>query len=276
MRKFITIGVIAAVMLTASVAVIFAQSNGDTTPQAAASPSAWLGVAVTENNNQVVIARVQAGSPADTANLQIGDVITTFNGTAIASANDLRSAVQAGKPGDTVTVEVQRNGQPMSISVTLGSSINGGRGGDNAGLRTADALDMLFSAERLVHADLESATGGYQVVQVAADLNPFTLQVGDVLNTLNGQDISQLDPRTLMQSLVTDNGALSLVVTRGGQSVTLTSSLTDGLGFGFGRGGDDGPGGMMPGGRGGFGGPNGQNGQGNQQNGNPPAAGGNA
>jgi hypothetical protein len=67
--------------------------------------------------------------------------------------------------------------------------------------RTADALDTLFEAERLVHADLETATGGYQVLQVVTDLNPFSVQVGDVLNTLNGQDMTQLDLRSLRESL---------------------------------------------------------------------------
>ncbi len=49
-----------------------------------------------------VVLQVQSGSPADTAGLQQGDVITSFQGKPVTSADQLATAIQADKPGQTV------------------------------------------------------------------------------------------------------------------------------------------------------------------------------
>ncbi|HZT67327.1 MAG TPA: trypsin-like peptidase domain-containing protein [Acidimicrobiales bacterium] len=68
-----------------------------------------------------VVAGVTAGSPAENAGLQVGDVITAFDGTAINSATDLTSALAEHKPGQQVTLTVYRGSQKLSVNVTLGS-----------------------------------------------------------------------------------------------------------------------------------------------------------
>ena len=49
-----------------------------------------------------------------------GDVITAMNGKPITSSDALVQAVSALKPGDVVTLTVNRNGQTLDIKVTLG------------------------------------------------------------------------------------------------------------------------------------------------------------
>ena len=84
---------------------------------------AFLGVYVgtPTNRSGAQISRVQTGSPAAKAGLKTGDVITAVDGNAIASADDLTSAVSARQPGDKVTITYVRNGNTKTAKVTLGN-----------------------------------------------------------------------------------------------------------------------------------------------------------
>jgi putative serine protease PepD len=69
-----------------------------------------------------LVTSVAAGSAAAAAGLQNGDLITAFNGQPVTGPADLLGDVHAQAPGDQVTLTVQRNGQEMTITVTLGGS----------------------------------------------------------------------------------------------------------------------------------------------------------
>jgi putative serine protease PepD len=83
---------------------------------------------------------IAPGSPAAKAGLQAGDVITAVNGSKVTSVNQFVATIANYAPGDTVTLSVQRAGQPTSIKLTLGaqpanaasgSSSSQGQGGNN-------------------------------------------------------------------------------------------------------------------------------------------------
>jgi len=82
---------------------------------------AYLGIRVSDTSTSgAQITNVVAGSPAAKAGLKAGDVITSIDGNAITSADDLTSQVGAHKPADTITVTVTRNGSSKDLKVTLG------------------------------------------------------------------------------------------------------------------------------------------------------------
>ncbi len=66
------------------------------------------------------ITGVRAGSPADVGGLKADDVIVEFAGKPVKDLYGYSDALYAHKPGDTVTVVVLRNGQRLSLQVTLG------------------------------------------------------------------------------------------------------------------------------------------------------------
>ncbi|MCD7808829.1 MAG: trypsin-like peptidase domain-containing protein [Erysipelotrichaceae bacterium] len=68
----------------------------------------------------IYIASVQSGSAAENAGLQTGDVITAFDGTEITSYKDFLTMLYAKDPGDHITLTINRDGNSMSVSVTLG------------------------------------------------------------------------------------------------------------------------------------------------------------
>ena len=94
---------------------------------------AQLGVTMSTVNKQLAqrygfavdegayVSAVQQGSGAEAAGIQAGDIITKFDGESVTSASDLTMAVRSKNVGDTVSVEVNRDGQTLSMDVTLGS-----------------------------------------------------------------------------------------------------------------------------------------------------------
>ena len=53
------------------------------------------------------------------AGVKDGDIITAVGGTKLDSNTSLRGALMLHKPGDTVTLEVLRDGKTLSLDVTL-------------------------------------------------------------------------------------------------------------------------------------------------------------
>jgi S1-C subfamily serine protease len=64
---------------------------------------------------------IVAGSPAEAAGLAEGDIITAVDGTALTAANPLDLVVSQLAPGETASLDVLRDGQPLTISITLGT-----------------------------------------------------------------------------------------------------------------------------------------------------------
>ena len=67
----------------------------------------------------VMVGKVVDGSPALRAGLEVGDVVTAVDGEPVASASALARAVGGHEDGDTVVLEVWRDGQMEKISATL-------------------------------------------------------------------------------------------------------------------------------------------------------------
>lgn len=65
---------------------------------------------------------VTEGSAAATAGLQDGDVIVAFDGKRVADRNQLVVAIRARTVGETVTLTIERNGQRITLPLTLQSS----------------------------------------------------------------------------------------------------------------------------------------------------------
>lgn len=71
----------------------------------------------------VYVTGVQAGSPAQTASLQEGDIITHFNDTALDEDHSFINILFAHHPGDTVTLTAMRNNKEIQVEITLGELV---------------------------------------------------------------------------------------------------------------------------------------------------------
>lgn len=67
----------------------------------------------------VLVSEVSSGTPAATAGVQAGDVITAVNGRSVMSSADLVREVREAEPGSTIDVRVTRNHKEMTVKVAL-------------------------------------------------------------------------------------------------------------------------------------------------------------
>jgi putative serine protease PepD len=67
-----------------------------------------------------VVRSVRPGGPASRGGLQVGDLIVGINGRRVNDPADVSAGLQGQAPGDVVTVQVQRDGQPVTLDVELG------------------------------------------------------------------------------------------------------------------------------------------------------------
>ncbi|MDQ6603324.1 MAG: trypsin-like peptidase domain-containing protein [Chloroflexota bacterium] len=88
---------------------------------AVVSTKAYLGVSVDGLNTTkgAAVSKVETGTPAEKAGLKTGDVITAVNGTTLNGGTTLGSLLVTLKPGDTVTLTVDRSGQTQTLTATL-------------------------------------------------------------------------------------------------------------------------------------------------------------
>jgi S1-C subfamily serine protease len=69
-----------------------------------------------------LVLNVEPDSPAAVAGVQEQDVVIAVDGAPVASSEELVVAVDAHDPGDTVTLELVRNGSSREVTATLASA----------------------------------------------------------------------------------------------------------------------------------------------------------
>ena len=96
----------ALVTLLAGAVLAFSQGTANPNPGHPSDPG-------------VLVVTVQSGSPAETAGIVRGDIITEVNGTAVSSPRDVRQAIASHKQGDSLQVKVRHGDQEKTLSVAL-------------------------------------------------------------------------------------------------------------------------------------------------------------
>jgi putative serine protease PepD len=100
-------------------AVVPVLENGQTIKRA------YLGVVTSPasptNPDGAAVVSVVSGGPADKAGIRPGDVITKVDGKTVQDPNAISAAVAAKRPGDKVTVELERSFGTQDVNATLGT-----------------------------------------------------------------------------------------------------------------------------------------------------------
>ena len=85
------------------------------------------------DQNDQAVPGVKAGTPAAQAGIKDGDIITSVDGKVIDDGHPLDATLAQFSPGRPVDVEILRNGETITLDVTLGTRpanlIEAGRGG---------------------------------------------------------------------------------------------------------------------------------------------------
>jgi putative serine protease PepD len=80
---------------------------------------AYLGLSTAAGNGGAVVREATAGGPAARAGLRTGDLIVAVGGERVAEPDDVAAAIQDRSPGESVEVEVRRDGELRTLDVRL-------------------------------------------------------------------------------------------------------------------------------------------------------------
>jgi serine protease Do len=171
-----------------------------------------------------LVSQVEPNSPGAKAGLKIGDVITQLDGKNVADAGELQVEVGQKHPGETIQLDVMRDGKSMNIPVTL-ESMNApnqsgtansergkGRWGLSLGELNQDARDQLQVPANVHGAVVEAVTPG-------SPADNAGLQRGNVIVEVNRHaEQSASDVAHALSDIPNGQDALVLVWSNGGNS----------------------------------------------------------
>jgi putative serine protease PepD len=80
---------------------------------------AYLGVVTAPHARGAEVQSVNSGSPAESAGLRAGDVITSVDGREVSEPQDVSDAIDALAPGDRLKIELSRDGEGRTVDVEL-------------------------------------------------------------------------------------------------------------------------------------------------------------
>jgi S1-C subfamily serine protease len=69
-----------------------------------------------------LVLNVEPGGPGDKAGIKVQDVVIAVDGKPVGSSEELQVAVDQHKPGETITLEVVRNGSSTDVRATLATA----------------------------------------------------------------------------------------------------------------------------------------------------------
>jgi serine protease Do len=168
----------------------------------------------------VAVNTVTADGPADQADVRPGDVVVAFNGDTVSRTEELQSRVVATRPGTTVPVDIIRNGERLTLQVTIGeldedAEIAGvaedGETSEAFGIALQDLTPQL--ARRL---SVPADTVGAVVTDVARGSNAAAggLQPGDVILSVNRLEVASAREATDQLNTIESGRRAFLLVQR--------------------------------------------------------------
>jgi serine protease Do len=171
-----------------------------------------------------VVNQVEPNSPGGKAGLRTGDVITKLNGQTVTDAGQLQMEVGQKRPGDTIQLEVMRDGKTTSVPVTLeamgAATAGAGSGSEHGKGRWGLSLGDLNQGDR-DQIQLPASVHGAVVedVQPGSPADNAGLQRGDVILEVNRHsEQSAAETAKALSSIPKGEDALVLVWSNGGST----------------------------------------------------------
>jgi serine protease Do len=183
-------------------------------------------------SNGALIGDVTADSPAASAGLKKGDIVTEMNGQTVVDASQLRTKVGTMEPNAKVSLKVLRDGKPMDITVQLGSfpdkeehasNVTSGEG-SNAALHGVTVENL--TAEIASQVKVSPQTKGVVVSRVnpSSDAAEAGLQQGDVVMEVNHQPVATANDFNRAVTSAPKDQPVLLLVNRGGNTAYIAIS----------------------------------------------------
>lgn len=77
-------------------------------------------VVVSDHQKGLIVLSTETGGPAANAGVLIGDILVSVNGKAVADTEDVQSAMEGTRPGESVEAGLLRGGVEKRLTITVG------------------------------------------------------------------------------------------------------------------------------------------------------------
>mgnify|MGYP005836247407 CR=1 FL=1 len=200
LRKGFIIGMLALLALS-MVAVAGAQNPGT-----GRGDNPYLGLMLQQTPDGLLVQEVLPESPAAAADVQVNDLLTAINGEAVATPREAARLIRSLSSGDTVTLDVTRGEETLTLEATL-ASMRDVRMGQPGMLPTILGIQYDPQAQTLTLTSVGEESALYAA----------GLRSGDVITAINGEAIVPGTLRDVLRSTSADD-TLTLTVERDGAS----------------------------------------------------------
>jgi len=172
------------------------------------------------------VVSVTAGSGAEKAGIQAGDIILSYDGQVLMQASDLPPLVSMTKPGTRVPVQILRDGKKQTIEVAIGEMPRDQHAVDNSQGNAAaqSGANALGLTVQTLDSDTRQQLGlqpgqGVAISNVSGEVAAQAgLQQGDVILMVNQQKIGSVAAFRDATRDVKAGSTVLLLVRRGNQS----------------------------------------------------------
>lgn len=198
---------------------------------------AWLGVYIQDitpgmedkfgvaPGQGVLVADVVKGSPAEEAGIQPGDVIVSVDDTPVGNTDELQTEIMYRRPGDVVQIGILRNGDRITLPVTLGERPAEEELAGVAPGQAEEGVKKFGLTVQAITPDLAERYGldtarGVVVVDVEPGSKAYWggVEEGDVILEVNRQPVNTIDDWNQIVSGLSEDEDVLLTVLREGRT----------------------------------------------------------
>ncbi len=192
----------------------------------------WLGVYIQEVTRELaesfgmekptgaLVAKILPDSPAVDTDLQVGDIILSYDGEEVKNSASLPPMVGRTRVGETVKLELMRNGKSKNIKLKIGQLPEKGPSLANKGVPEDETEDTVFglslrplTEEEMENLELEN--NGLLVLDAQnGAAKSAGIRKGDVIQMINGEPVENVEAFAKLMDELPEGKFISILVQR--------------------------------------------------------------
>ena len=192
----------------------------------------WLGVSIQpvtaalaesfglKQATGALISDVMAGSPAAKGGIKQGDVITRFDGKEIKDSRQLQLVVAGVPANKQVSIELIREGRPLTLTVTIGNADNVSTAGNRSEAMPVGTW-LGLTVEEVPQNQRGKAGAGVLVTDVeqGSAAAEGGIMPGDIIQAINQRRVGNLGEYSAVMQQAQKHGTVAFLVRRGNTSL---------------------------------------------------------
>ena len=165
-----------------------------------------------------LVTKVSPKSAASEAGIKDGDIILTYNNQPISRASDLVNRINRTRPGATVAIGIQRDGNPLTLNAKLKAATEDDDSPEKVANAASSAGSLGLKVREMNDKERTDAPAkGVVIDAIEPDslADRAQLQPGDVIVRLNNRPTSNLSAFIEAQRALPKQGVVGVLILRG-------------------------------------------------------------